>query len=454
METMIGIGPQGSPEVLATLERQVAAEPGNRVALHNLGVELRKLDRSADALKMFDKVTALGLRAPETEVMRGHVLADLGRFDEAIRAYRRAAAKRPATMEAHEALARLLPQVGRGGEALQSYHEAMALIPQSGALWVSAMAAAKGLGDHAQLLTWADAAEALFGADTMVSNFAAQAMSALGRDAQAYDRLDKALELEPDYAPAHNTMAHLLIRLGEPAQAAQAAGEATRLAPDDQSSWALLGVALRLMNDEREHWLCNYDELVMPLDVPLEAGLVAGLDARHLAGAHPADQSLRGGTQTSGNLFETADPLLQRLAREIALTVEARLRTLPGDPTHPFLARNTAAIEFSGSWSVRLRSAGFHVSHIHPSGWLSSALYVSLPEAVRRGEGQGELAFGVPDAALGLDLPPRRVVKPREGQLVVFPSYLWHGTTPFEDETPRLTVAFDALPVDNRTARA
>jgi hypothetical protein len=85
---------------------------------------------------------------------------------------------------------------------------------------------------------------------------------------------------------------------------------------------------------------------------------------------------------------------------------------------------------------------------------LSSALYVSLPEAVRRGEGQGELAFGVPDAALGLDLPPRRVIKPREGQLVVFPSYLWHGTTPFEDETPRLTVAFDALPVDNRGAQA
>jgi hypothetical protein len=30
----------------------------------------------------------------------------------------------------------------------------------------------------------------------------------------------------------------------------------------------------------------------------------------------------------------------------------------------------------------------------------------------------------------------------------VFPSYFWHGTTPFEDTSHRLTLAFDALPVD------
>jgi hypothetical protein len=31
--------------------------------------------------------------------------------------------------------------------------------------------------------------------------------------------------------------------------------------------------------------------------------------------------------------------------------------------------------------------------------------------------------------------------------LVLFPSYLWHGTVPYEDRAPRLTVAFDAVPV-------
>ena len=30
--------------------------------------------------------------------------------------------------------------------------------------------------------------------------------------------------------------------------------------------------------------------------------------------------------------------------------------------------------------------------------------------------------------------------------LALFPSYMWHGTVPFEDEQPRMTIAFDMRP--------
>jgi hypothetical protein len=30
--------------------------------------------------------------------------------------------------------------------------------------------------------------------------------------------------------------------------------------------------------------------------------------------------------------------------------------------------------------------------------------------------------------------------------LALFPAYMWHGVVPFEDERPRLTVAFDVVP--------
>ncbi len=442
------IGPEGSPAILTELEGQIAANPRDGIAWHNLGVELRKLDRTPEALQAFEKAVGLNLRSPETETMRGHVLADLGRFEDAVRAYRRAINMRPAMIDAQVGLAGLLPQVGRRAEALAGFEQALALVPESGALWVAAMETAKGHGDHTRLLSWANAAEARFGNDTMVTVFAANALSALGRDGEAYDRLDRALDGEPDFAPGHATMAHLLIRLGEPALAASAAGEAVRLAPDDQSGWALLGVALRLMNDEREHWLCDYERLVMEIEIPLEQDLKPALEARHFAKSHPADQSLRSGTQTRGNLFASADPRLLNLAGTIAGAVSERLGQLPSDPTHPFLARNTGAIDFVGAWSVRLARSGFHVSHIHPAGWLSSALYIELPETVRPGSEDGVLTFGVPDAALGLDLPPRRTVQPAVGKLALFPSYLWHGTIPFESSGHRMTLAFDALPVD------
>ena len=108
-------------------------------------------------------------------------------------------------------------------------------------------------------------------------------------------------------------------------------------------------------------------------------------------------------------------------------------------------------VAFAGSWSVRLASEGFHVNHIHASGWLSSACYIALPPEVADGsDTAGALQFGAPDSAFGLDLAPRRVVAPAEGRLVIFPSYLWHGTLPFESETHRLTVAFDAVPLSRQ----
>jgi hypothetical protein len=123
---------------------------------------------------------------------------------------------------------------------------------------------------------------------------------------------------------------------------------------------------------------------------------------------------------------------------------------LPTDPAHPFLARNSGRAAFLGSWSVRLRSGGFHVGHIHNQGWLSSALYVELPAGMAAAEAgtasPGALQFGVPNSQFNVDVTPRRIEPPQVGRLVLFPSYFWHGTLPFEGDAHRLTVAFDMAP--------
>jgi len=444
-----GLGPSGSPELVKELRRKLDSDPANRINRHNLAVELRKCGQIHEALAEIERTWNDGLHRAETATMFGHLLADTGQFDAAVTAYREAVRIKPELVEAHAALASLLPQLGLGDQALRSLRDALLRAPDQGLLWLEAMALAKGHGAHEQLLEWAELAEVRFGADTMITAFAANALSSLGRDSEALARMDAALVQEPTYTPGHTIRAHCLLKLGDPAAAAAAAEEATRLNPRDQSPWALLGIAWCLLNDEREHWLCDYDNLVMPIDIGLDEDMKAVLEARHDVGSHPADQSLRGGTQTRGNLFEANDPVIYGLALAVRDTIENRITRLRPDPTHPFLSRITGRVCFPTSWSVRLASQGFHVNHMHPAGWISSAYYVSLPSEVQAGAGQGQLAFGVPDAALGLDLAPRRVVQPQEGLLVLFPSYLWHGTTPFESASPRITVAFDSLPVDN-----
>jgi hypothetical protein len=84
---------------------------------------------------------------------------------------------------------------------------------------------------------------------------------------------------------------------------------------------------------------------------------------------------------------------------------------------------------------------------VHPRGWISSACYIELPDSTAdlRSE-EGVLTFGEPGIVTTPLLAAEYSVRPREGMLVLFPSYFWHGTVPFHSQQARLTVAFDAVP--------
>ena len=58
-----------------------------------------------------------------------------------------------------------------------------------------------------------------------------------------------------------------------------------------------------------------------------------------------------------------------------------------------------------------------------------------------RAERQGWIKFGEPAFELALKDPIRRAIQPVPGRLVLFPSYMWHGTVPFRDAQARTTIA-------------
>jgi len=88
------------------------------------------------------------------------------------------------------------------------------------------------------------------------------------------------------------------------------------------------------------------------------------------------------------------------------------------------------------------------VNHVHPRGWISSAYYVAVPDVFEDAVAkQGWIKFGEPAAEFGASFAPRRTIQPKPGRLVLFPSYMWHGTVPFHSPQSRITIAFDAVPV-------
>ncbi|WP_232364974.1 putative 2OG-Fe(II) oxygenase [Salinimonas marina] len=74
-------------------------------------------------------------------------------------------------------------------------------------------------------------------------------------------------------------------------------------------------------------------------------------------------------------------------------------------------------------------------------GWLSSVCYIQLPQ-LNDEQQEGYLNFGQPNFQVQQNTVFAKV-KPEAGKLVIFPSFFWHGTTPFSDNQPRLTVACD-----------
>ncbi|MEQ8412706.1 MAG: putative 2OG-Fe(II) oxygenase [Erythrobacter sp.] len=237
--------------------------------------------------------------------------------------------------------------------------------------------------------------------------------------------------------------------------------------PWDISAWALRGIAWRLGEDEearaRAAWLHEQAGLVELRELVGREGLIADavaeLRAIHARSTMPLGQSLRGGTQTRGILFHRTEPVLAELHEAIRATLEAHRAELPPtDRSHPLLRHREAPWELLGSWSVRLAGGGmpgagdYHTAHIHPQGIVSSALYLVVPEEAHAPVAEGALPpgwleIGRPPPDLGLDLPPLATIAPREGHLALFPSTLYHGTTPFGG-AERMTVAFDVIASD------
>ena len=441
---------------LEAFERALAADPSGAVAEHNAAAALADLRRDEEALAATDRAFAKGLDAGETWLVRGHALQGLDRYEEAQDAYRQALRRRPALLDAARDLAQLVWM--RTADAPRAAAEFDAAMAASGAP-VEALRRAKArlldfAGDRAAALA---ALEPALGAGADPLTLAAASQIALHLDpGRAAALAEAAVDVRPADAGLRTALIEARIAQGRGGEAAALAEAALAAAPHDQHALALAATAWRMTGDPRYGQLYDYAATVgaYTLDTPpgwadlpaYLADLAVALQRRHGLRTHPVGQSLRQGTQTSGELRRSGDPAIRAFFAAIDAPIRAHIARL-GRGRDPLRARARAGHALAGAWSVRLQPGGRHVDHIHADGWLSSAFYVALPPAVAAGGREGWITFGQPGLPVGgAPLGPEHWVKPEPGRLVLFPSYMWHGTEPFGGDAPRLTLAFDVVP--------
>ena len=94
------------------------------------------------------------------------------------------------------------------------------------------------------------------------------------------------------------------------------------------------------------------------------------------------------------------------------------------------------------SWSNTLNKQGFNISHIHPSGWLSGVFYLKVPKDIIEYEAGIEFSLHGDDFIIKKNIP-KFFLKPKIGDLILFPSSLYHKTIPFNSNEERICIAFD-----------
>lgn len=431
-------------DALAAFDRAARLAPGDARIAHGRAQVM--LEAGLPALDAFR--VALRLAPGEPGLLLGLAAARLaaGEGDRAVAELRAALGGRPDWVAGHETVARLSWMLGDRDGFTASYEAALAARPELAPVWQALVIALTHAERWEAVLDACARARAAVGAQTFIAANEAIARSEL-RELQAADALFAELADVEDMGLAVHHVRHLL-RSKRVADALPLV-ERRLGQPGDVLMWPYASAAWRLAGDPRADWLDRQRGLVSVFDLsdrlpPLDrlADVLRGL---HRAKSQHLDQSVRGGTQTDGALFSRIEPEIQAVRAAVASAVAAHVARLPApDANHPTLrVPRDRPLRFAGSWSVRLSGAGHHANHVHPMGWISSALYVALPETLGdAGSQAGWLTLGAPQAELGLDLAPFRTIEPQPGRLVLFPGTMWHGTVPFP-AGERLTVAFD-----------
>ncbi|MBT3134611.1 tetratricopeptide repeat protein [Alteromonas sp. ALT199] len=428
-------------------------EPHNVRALNNLGNIKRRNGQLEEAIALYKKALSSGKPNAELFQNLAAVLALSGLLNEAFATYKEGLTAFPTSVGLHKEYAHLawvqnleapfsLLETNlsiNNPDLVLAYTELMIRVEEfdKAKLWLEKLL-------EARLPTYQIAAAA------SLSN----TLRELGEFEKALATVSvKASNPTLETLPLLIEKSYSLLSLDRYKEAVKALELVCRIAPLNQGYWTLLSTAYKANGDEAKYvQLCDYQRFVNVTSL-LEnedtnrkfiSELREYLNTLHNNERHPIGQSLRNGSQTFENLLDSAHPIIKQLKAAIEERAKLFISKLTHEKKHPFLSRLSPNIDFIGSWSVRLRQKGFHKSHYHSEGWLSGVLYVDVPSEVAT-NGNGWLVFGRPDIS-GVIMPEDFAIKPQEGSIAFFPSYMWHGTNPIISNDQRLTVAFDIVP--------
>ena len=392
-------------------QKILQTQPTHPYANHNLGITLYTLGRLKEAEASYKEAIKFKPDYAEAYYNLGITLQKLHKLEEAEASYKKAITLKPDYAVAHNNLGNTLKDLGRLNEAEASYKKAIALKPDYRTALLNRGQILFEKGEFELSLKDFDTCN---NADSR--SRALTSLYALGRVEEIYQRIETHSEL-------------------------------------DDENISVAAFSSFIANKEKKdtaHNFCrnpmdfiNFSNLSSHLENP-NSFITEVIEELHNVKTiwEPLSKTTYKGFQSMSNLFE--NPLGKLSNLKSIITDELDLYYLKFKKESCSYIKKWPSKKELFAWHVILKKQGYQNAHIHPSGWLSGVIYLKVVPPLEKNE--GAIEFSLNGQHYSDISSPKKIYKPKLGDIVFFPSSLHHRTIPFSTDTDRIVISFDLGP--------
>jgi tetratricopeptide (TPR) repeat protein len=484
MQPVLGFFNSGKlAEAESAAKKLVARYPSAFILHQILGISQDSLSKFTEAAESYTKALAIQPNTPDLHFNLGITLTNLNRFEEAENSYRKAIALQPRFFEAHGNLGTVLQKQGRLEEAVESYRKAL-IIHEDPRGHFNLGTALRDEGKLDEAIIHFKQAIKMFSNYSDAHNYLGECYRDQGNMEEAIKCYFDTLALNPNHAGANYNMGEFLYLAG---RFDEAVDYLERSKLDDWQERALYCTykaehfdsfknkldnivhthekhnapflqtlsthhAVNFGTEDQYNFCKNGFDFVYQKSIPELAepnsqflkDLLNDID--NTAIEVRAQGMIINGKQSAGNLFKRPEASFRKLG-DIVKQEFLNYKNKFADADCELIKSFPNELEFTSSWYVRLRRGGYVDRHIHEVGWISGAVYLVLPKD-KKDPTEGCFEYGLH----GDNYPqkhnnfPVGIATPSVGDIVLFPSSLFHRTIPFNSDEERICIAFDLKP--------
>ena len=312
-----------------------------------------------------------------------------------------------------------------------------------------------------------------------------------GKKDESVKCFEKAISVKPDATRSYYNLAFYYYEIGNYSEAITLLEKVIEIDPDWKSSYILLCTIFYMQNEFsyfKEFYLKHSDILKTSIEIAALAELVSVQEGKenvhpfcpnpmnyisefhikdylkdhenfierlkkeidtfefHDGYAPHSSKSLNNGDQTIGNIFIKESNLIFEL-RSFFLAAIRDYREKHQSSEDLIINAFPEDIKLNGFSTKFDKGSGHHSTHYHPTGWISGSFYLNMPNDIKSHEGniQFEVQGTLPLFNKKVKIEKRNII-PEAGKLIIFPSSLYHCTTPFLSKTSyRQALNFDLV---------